>query len=100
MQSFYEPGNMEPQNDPILEYGKRENLKLGAWKILKFELGNLQDPLESPHKVGAQVPSLHVHAAPVIIWWCTYTQSQVRIQAVTGRLSAAHIIFVFDSVLI
>ena len=31
---------------PILEYGKRENMKLGTWNkvILKFEVGNLHCP--------------------------------------------------------
>ena len=43
--------NMGPWNYPILEYGKRENMKLATWNkvILKFELGNLQGPLGSPY---------------------------------------------------
>ena len=43
----------------FLEYGRRENMKLGTWNkvILKFELGSLQGPLGSPtiassHKVS------------------------------------------------
>ena len=54
MEYELETGNMGPsplrklgiwddENYPILDYGKRENLKLGTRKkiILKFELGNL-----------------------------------------------------------
>ena len=43
-----EIGNIwDHENYPSLEYGKRENMKLGTWNmvILKFELGNLQGPL-------------------------------------------------------
>ena len=38
---------------PILEYGKSENMKLGTWNkvSLKFELGNVHDPLGSPGSV-------------------------------------------------
>ena len=41
---------MRPRNYQILEYGKREIMKLGTWNkvILKFELGELQGPLGSP----------------------------------------------------
>ena len=43
-------GIWDHESYPILEYGKRENMKLGTWNqvILKFELGNLQDPSGSP----------------------------------------------------
>ena len=38
------------KNYRILEYGRRENMKLGTWNkvILKFEPGNLKGPLGSP----------------------------------------------------
>ena len=41
---------MGPQNYRILEYGKRDNMKLGTWNkvILTFELGNIPLPLGSP----------------------------------------------------
>ena len=43
-------GISDHENYPILEYSKRENMKLGTWNnvILKFELGNLQGSLGSP----------------------------------------------------
>ena len=43
-------GIWDHENYPILEYRKRENMKLGIWNkvILKFELGNLHHPLGSP----------------------------------------------------
>ena len=39
-------GIWDHRNYRILEYGKRENMKLETWTkiILKFELGNLQGP--------------------------------------------------------
>ena len=43
-QSLYEIGNIwYHESYPILEYGKRKSMKLGAWNkvILNIELGNL-----------------------------------------------------------
>ena len=52
---YMKSGIWDHENYPILEYGKRENMKLGTWTkvILKFELVNLYPPLGSPlnHKV-------------------------------------------------
>ena len=47
---YMKSGILDHENYPILEYGKRENMKLGTWNkvILKFELGNLHHPLGSP----------------------------------------------------
>ena len=38
---YVKSGIYDYKNYPILEYGKRENMKLGTWNkiILKFELG-------------------------------------------------------------
>ena len=43
-------GIWDQENYPILEYGKREKMKLEIWSkvILTFELGNLQGLLRSP----------------------------------------------------
>ena len=40
---YMKSGIWDHENYPILEYGTRENMKLGTWNkvILKFELGNL-----------------------------------------------------------
>ena len=47
---YMKSGIRDHENYPILEYGKRENMKLGTRNkvILKFELGNLHLPLGSP----------------------------------------------------
>ena len=47
---YMKSGIWDQENYPILEYGKRENMKLGTWNkvILKFELGNVQVPLREP----------------------------------------------------
>ena len=47
---YMKSGICDHKNYPILEYGKRENMKLGIWNkvILKFELGNLHHPLGNP----------------------------------------------------
>ena len=47
---YMKSGIWDHENYPILEYRKRENVKLGTWNkvILKFELGNLHHPLGSP----------------------------------------------------
>ena len=43
---YMKSGMWDHENYPILECKKRENMKLETWNkvILKFELGNLQDP--------------------------------------------------------
>ena len=47
---YMKSGIWDHENYPILEYGKREIMKLGTWNkvILKFELGNIPLPLGSP----------------------------------------------------
>ena len=44
-------GTWDHKNYRILEYEKRENMKLGTWNkvILKFELGNIPPPLREPY---------------------------------------------------
>ena len=43
---YMKSGIWDHEKYPFLEYGKRENNKLGTWNtvIFKFELGNLQGP--------------------------------------------------------
>ena len=48
-------GIWDQENYRMLEYGKRQNIKLGTWikVILKFELGNLEGPLGSQCYLGS-----------------------------------------------